>query len=122
MRDLEASLDGSRKALLALDVAGIERGTSEQVSLLREFDAIRGPTREDGAAGVAAHTPELERELRRSGMRIVEVAGLQTALLARARSKLRVLANMLAGPSVDYGQLLVRRGEEPRSWDGKHWK
>jgi hypothetical protein len=83
MRELEASLNGSRKALLSLDLAGIERGTSEQVSLIREFDAIGRPPREDGVPGLAAHGPELERQLRRSGTRIVMAARLQAALLAR---------------------------------------
>lgn len=39
---------------------------------------------------------------------------LQAALLARAQGKLRVLANMLAGTSADYGQLLARQGRGQR--------
>src|SRR5260370_4218419 len=40
MRELETSLHGSRKALLALDLPGIERGTNEQPGLIREVEAL----------------------------------------------------------------------------------
>jgi hypothetical protein len=106
MDELEASLLGSRKALLALDLAGIERGTSEQVGLVRNFGAMQRQSGKDNALGRPAGTPELVEELRRRGRRIQEAARLQAALLAREGSKLRVLANMLADPSIDYGRLL----------------
>jgi hypothetical protein len=124
MRQLEASLQRSRKALLALDLAGIERGTGEQVNLVQEFEsvlrrstappAIGRQSAEEGGLGLPVHASELARELRRSENRIREAARLQAALLARARSKLRVLANMLAGPSVTYGPLPARSGGAPR--------
>jgi hypothetical protein len=115
LRELEASLEGSRKALLALDLAGIERGTREQEGLLREFEAVLRH-RMNGAAHAPEPEgepgpepePEPEEETRRSGNRILEAARLQAALLVRAQCKLRVLANMLAGPSVTYGP--PRRG------------
>jgi len=120
MRELEASLQGSRKALLALDLAGIERGTREQVRLIRELEMVlRRPTAssaigrqpaEDAAQGLPACAPELEEELRRCESRVRDGARLQAALLARARSKLRVLANMLADPSVTYERLLAGTG------------
>jgi len=119
MRELEASLQGSRKALLALDLA-IERGTREQVRLIRELEMVlRRPTAssaigrqpaEDAAQGLPACAPELEEELRRCESRVRDGARLQAALLARARSKLRVLANMLADPSVTYERLLAGTG------------
>lgn len=111
MSELEASLDGSRKALLALDLAGIERGTSEQVGLVRKFDTIRKqhPV-QPRVPGLPPCALELEKELRSRGMRITDAVRLQAALLARMQGKLSVLANMLAGPSVDYGRLLVRKG------------
>jgi len=116
MGELEASLEGSRRALLALDLGGIEGGTREQVVLIREFEALRRrPAEEAGTLALHAHAPELEQELRRSAKRILEAARLQAALLSRARCKLRVLANMLAGPSVDYGRLLARKGAGPRA-------
>jgi hypothetical protein len=121
MRDLEASLEGSRKALLVLDLAGIEHGNSEQMRLLCEMAATlprRGAAQDDGcsrfAGGAAEHrlTQEHERERERgkelcqSRDRILTATRLQGALLSRARTKLRVLANMLASPSADYGPLL----------------
>jgi hypothetical protein len=121
MRELQASLEGSRKAILTLDLAAIERGTSEQtglIILIRELDALRRYAAEPRAPILPATSPEQKSELRRSGARILEAARLQVALLARAQGKLRVLANMLAGPSVDYGRLFgagVLRVERPGS-------
>jgi hypothetical protein len=113
MGELEASLERSRKALLAQDLAGIERGTGEQVGLLEAIDAavrrsVTPCTTWKQTRGLSASSPGLEEELRHSRDRIMEAVRLQAALLARARSKLRVLANMLADPSVDYGPLLAR--------------
>jgi hypothetical protein len=131
MRELEASLDASRKVLLALDLAGIERETREQVELTRKLEAVLQPgaarpvhgTGPAHCAGPAhgrrpaeealfwsADSPELEEEFRRCYSRILEATRLQAALLARAQSKLRVLANMLAGRSINYGPLVARNG------------
>jgi len=115
---IEASLKGSRKALLALDLAGIESGTSDQVGLLREFDALLERRRawvavgsaEPPAPGSKVRPPEPEEELQRSQNRISDALRLQAALLVRARSKLRILANMLAGPTVSYGPLMAQAG------------
>jgi hypothetical protein len=132
MRELEASLQGSRKALLALDLVGIERGTREQVGLTREIEAVlqrgiaqpakhRAPpakhrTAPEQESSPSAYTPELEDELRRCQNRVREAARLQAALLARAQRKLRILANMLAGPSLNYGALLGRDGALPTAF------
>jgi hypothetical protein len=119
MRELEESLHQSRKALLAQDLAAIERCTREQVDLIRELDAlmqrsmaspVAGRQEKDEAPGRSPGALELEEELRRSRSRILEAVRLQAALLARARAKLRILANMLAGPSVTYGPWLARSG------------
>jgi hypothetical protein len=114
--ELEASLLGSRKAVLALDLHGIEGGTTEQVGLIGELNALARRSvappatgrrsAEQEAPGLSACSPEVDEELRRSESRIREAVRLQAALLARARCKLRVLANMLAGPSVTYGPFL----------------
>jgi hypothetical protein len=115
MEELEASLLGSHSALLALDLAGIERGTTEQADLIGKFVVRRQAVREQSADGlfrVPADAPGLARELRHRAMRILYAARLQSALLARSQTKLRVLANMLAGPSVDYGPLLLSRGRQ----------
>jgi hypothetical protein len=126
MSELEASLQTSRNALVALDLAGIERGTSEQVGLIEELDALtrrsvaplesERPLAEQEAHGP---TPGLEEEVRRSAYRILEASRLHAALLARAQWKLRVLANILAGPSVTYGPLLARNGGLARALDSK---
>jgi hypothetical protein len=122
LRALEVSFERSQEALRALDLAGIERGTSEQTVLIRQLDATCGNTAErlaeDRTAAEREFDVELARELeealkqeiRRSAQRILQALRLQAALLARQQGKLRVLANMLAGPSVPYGDWLVRSG------------
>jgi len=123
MHDLEASLHTSQKALLALDLAGIERGTREQVALIRKLEAAlrrnaapsaseRRPG-EDEARSLPAGVHGLEEELRLRRNKIREACRLQLALLVRARARLRVLANMLAGPSVNYESLLTRSSAPP---------
>jgi hypothetical protein len=114
MAELEASLLCSRKALLALDLAAIERQTDEQTDLVRRFEKLLG----DGMLAPASQVkkvkqetlstanfcaPSFGEEVRHNARRIAEAARLQAALLTRAQHKLRVLANMLAGPSVTYG-------------------
>jgi len=115
MGELEASLKVSHEALLKLDLARIEYRTSEQASLMGKLDAVRKQS-EDGALGLAAHAPGPARELRACGTRILEAARLQSALLARAQGKLRVLGNMLAGPGADYGPLLARQPAGRGRW------
>jgi hypothetical protein len=132
MGKLEASLVGSHKALLALDLAGIEQRTVEQIGLLEEFATIWRPRErsrepehehkhehENDALDRAVRALELEKELRRRGKRILDAVRLQAALLARAQGKLRVLANMLAGPSADYGRLVLTNRRDQRAWDRK---
>ncbi len=118
---LEASLGASRKALLALDLAGIEQGTQEQVSLIHEFDAVLRRNRATPSTRSAERSPDFadasEQELLRSRKRLLDAIRLQAALLARARCKLRVLANMLAGPSVGYGPLLAQNADHGAPFD-----
>jgi hypothetical protein len=102
---LAASLDRSRKALLALDLGAIEAGTREQWDLVRELDLVSRRRAEDGPQGPSADSPELEHRLQQSELLVRDSARLHAALLARMRGKLRVLANMLAGPSVTYNPL-----------------
>jgi hypothetical protein len=124
--ELQASLERGRKAMLALDLEGIERETGKQAGLIREFESLQRPgagTRAsekqeeeekeaDDDEGeqeeeflFSAATPGLREKFRRHADRILEATRLQAALLARAQSKLRVLANILAGPSVIYSPL-----------------
>jgi hypothetical protein len=97
---LEASLEGSRKALLARDLAGIEAGTREQRALAGKIEAVTGK----GIVALGSGL-ELKREVRESAKRVRAAARLQAALLVRARRQLRVLANVLAGPSANYGPI-----------------
>jgi len=121
MGKVEASLHGSREALLALDLAAIEGRTREQAGLIREFEATRRGIALSDLARPPGLEPALEterkKELRRSAERILEAVRLQAALLARAQSKLGVLANMLAGPSIDYGRLLAQRNRRSPGWN-----
>jgi hypothetical protein len=123
MAKLEASLQGSRKALLALDLPQIECETGDQIGLILEFGALLRRCKACAAADRSAEprapglrTPflELEEELERSQNRILDALRLQAALLTRTQRKLRVLANMLAGPTVSYGPLLARDGGPAR--------
>jgi hypothetical protein len=116
MRELEASLHASRKALLALDLAGIENGNRQQVQLIRELGRLlrRSPATVPGQQPMRNRVPwpapstEVESELRQCCSQVLEAARLQAALLVRARAKLRVLANMLAGRSATYGPFGTR--------------
>lgn len=120
MVELETSLDCSRQALLALDLAGIERQTAEQVELIRKLEkflpkgmsapASERHSEEDARSVLSAFMPVAEEEVRRNANRIVEAARLQAALLRRAQCKLCIMANMLAGPSVIYGPFLGWNG------------
>lgn len=131
---LEASLQRSRKALLAMDLDGIERGTREQAALLQELKAAERRAmaqtagdetqsgereQEDDQAFLHQRTSKRIEELRRSENRLREASLLQAALLARARHKLRVLGNMLAGSSATYGGYRLRRGAFCRVSDGE---
>jgi hypothetical protein len=95
---LEASLHGSRQALLARDLAGIEQGTREQRVLAGEIETVL-------RKGIVPSGSELDEELRQSGSRVLAAGRLQAALLARAQRQLRVLVNMLTDPSANYGPM-----------------
>jgi len=107
MRELEASLLGSRKAVLSLDLDGIERETREQMVLVAKLAAL---------SPLEALTPAnaVYQQLRQCELRTLQAGRVQAALLARLRSKLRVLANVLAGPGVNYGLIAGTDREPPR--------
>jgi len=109
MRELEASLAGSRKALLALDLEDIERGTRDQVGLIRALETT-GTSAE--ASSLRGLPPSMAEELRRCEAGVLQEARLQAALLARAQRKLRILANMLADPSLSYEFLFSKPGAQ----------
>jgi hypothetical protein len=141
MGELHTSLLSSCEALLALDLAGITRGTREQVELSLQLAGAIGqehrcaikdkPQAESGASShVSVRASALEavrgaeiraeaqQELKQS-YRVLQALRLQSAILRRAGAKLRVLTNALAGPSVNYGPPLLQRDARHRTFDGK---
>jgi|SRR5579862_3052552 len=116
MSRLEASLKTGLRALLALDLAGIERCTREQNSLGKELAALLEDAGSgEGHPGCAGNASEIGHELGRTQNRIRDAIRLQSALLKRAEAKLRVLANMLADPSAAYTLPSASRGRTPES-------
>lgn len=117
MAALESSLEGGRKALLALDLSGLGARTQEQILLCHELAAVLEqagregdalPGRLESAKGLGTLPLQLE-EVQMMAKHIVSAVRLQCALLARSRTKLRVMANMLAGPGAAYGPRLAER-------------
>lgn len=108
LQELEASLSGSRQALLALDLAGIEQGTREQVGLVRELQSFPDMQMPQPGAETPSSPRETVEEVRRCEQSVLQAVRVQAALLARAQRKLLILANMLAGPSLDYGCLFAK--------------
>jgi hypothetical protein len=108
--ELEESLQRSIQATLSMDVTVLEAETRQQIGLTRALSVAmpRHDLSQFANAITTLAKPELAEadlpaEVRRTRSRIIEAVRLQAALLSRARSKLRVLANMLSGPSVLYG-------------------
>jgi hypothetical protein len=154
LRELEASLQRSIRAIVLMDVAVLEAETRQQLGLSRAisvatprgaYSRLLNGTTESMKWGLTemgltkirltkirltkmelAESELLESELHESELhesewraevwqsrgRIIEAVRLQAALLSRARGKLRVLANMLRGPSALYGPL----GRPSGSW------
>jgi hypothetical protein len=123
---LAISLENSRKSLLALDLAGMERETARQFELLEELNRLRFQLRSstsrpennqpetssqmNGYAVQNLASSELEEELKHAAMQVLDACRLHSALLARSQTKLRVLKNMLAGPSVNYDAITAGNG------------
>jgi len=115
LRELEASLQRSIRAILLMDAAVLEGETRQQIGLMRAI-SVATPRTDPGLLangrtesakmeldGREWADPELLDKVRQGRGRIIEAVRLQAALLSRARGKLQVLANMLSGPSVLYG-------------------
>jgi hypothetical protein len=101
---LQASLERDARALLALDLTRIRQETAEQAIMSGELKSKLAQLQPP-----QAHSRELAQKARR----VLEASRLQLALLARSQRKLRVMANMLAGPSADYGPALARSPNSP---------
>lgn len=107
---IETSLDKSRKALLALNLAELAIETREQITLSRSLAILdatsksdRGAERQPARANSDLFSDPTLAQVRASALRIHSATRLQLALLARSRQKLRVIANMLAGTGASYG-------------------
>jgi hypothetical protein len=125
MRGLQASLCAGHRALLALDLPGIERTTMEQAELGRKLAEYiprcttsagnggnkKRPPAENRAGGFPGCVPELEAELRHAEREVLQALQVQAALLARAQRKLCVIGNMLADRSLNYGPMLGKTAE-----------
>jgi hypothetical protein len=111
--ELEASLADSQKALLALDLAGIERGTREQALLGRNLEALVLRTRRIVTVELArgkerplappSPTPEELSGLRAAANGVLQSIRVQAALLTRAQRALRIRAHRVAGIGATYG-------------------
>jgi hypothetical protein len=102
MSKLEASLEASLRALLALDLSEIERRTKEQAALSTELAAVRMQSPASSEPAAAGKVSDLFQESQSMEFRILDALRLQSAVLKRSQSKLRVMANMLADPSAAY--------------------
>jgi hypothetical protein len=98
MSEMEASLEASQAALLALDVGATERCTNEQVRLRQCMEALLS------GLPLPPCAPEMAASLRAAAERIQKMARVQAALLRRARQFLCVLSNIVAGTEAVYGQ------------------
>ncbi len=133
MRCLLASLCGSHRALLTMDLLSIEQRTSEQVVLsgmLAEEVRRRSTSSSSSSSkdrtsssdcdfAVSGCPPGLKEELGQSEREVLQALRLQAALLMRARRKLRVLSNMRADPSLNYGPRMAQRQAPPGVSDFK---
>jgi hypothetical protein len=147
--ELESSLLSSQRALLARDLASLEQATREQKRLRRALEILwtSGPTvpdvtthdstthdsathdsathdwsMHDSAAALDLRSsPALAAELRAAQLRVLHLARVQAALLAREGRWLTTLANLMAGPEAGYGAARIRRSApgSPAAGDGK---
>jgi hypothetical protein len=125
LAELQVSLEASQKALLARDLDGIEQGTREQVRLQRALALLERP--HAGPAGdsvdqKSGSQPEVQLPpaLASTQTRLVHLARVQAALIARAQRSAKMMARLLAGPGVAYGpnrEMVL--GASPPSGEGE---
>jgi hypothetical protein len=120
LSELEASLQDGQSALLALDVAAIERHTADQRGLNQSLQILLlpGVTVSEGKGGNGQDllvspkcAPELDAALWAAKSRVLHLTRVQAALLGRAQRFLAVLYNLTAGPGATYGPLLSQMNE-----------
>ncbi len=117
LRQMEDSLNASREALLARDLARLEQGTQEQIRLRRALEILwAGKHNEDADVPETLRDPVLAENLRAAQLRVLQQGRVQAALLRRAQRWLRVLSNLQAGPEAGY--LDPTSSETRRPWPG----
>ena len=91
LAELEGSLQVGQKALLNGDLAGMEQSTCEQARLQH---ALADP-------GMRENLNPGAKSVRDAQARVLHLGRVQAALLLRARLRLRIIANLLAGAGGD---------------------
>jgi hypothetical protein len=120
LEKLAISLTASQKALLSLDVAAVEQGTQEQNRLARELEALclanmalsmldRPQVEfEEHRTPQSINRQKVLAELRAGQSRVLHLARVQAALLAKAQRFLTVLANLRNSDDATYAAPYTR--------------
>jgi len=115
LADLESSLRASQRALLARDLALLERLTDEQFHLQQRL-ALLPVTRSgsclDESPATAVDT-SMNSAVIAAHRRLLHLGRVHGALLDRAQQRLRTLARFLADPQAPYGPAPGGAGIEP---------
>jgi hypothetical protein len=112
LSELETSLASAQKALLSGDLDRLELHTRVQIRLLESFRTCwtRPPhTVNRPDITHAPENPAVAAELSVCASRIQHLGRVQSALLARASQRLRMIANLLAGPQAAYAETALQR-------------
>jgi hypothetical protein len=103
LRELEISLAASQRPLLSGDVTALELEIARQIRL---FHWIEGQL--DGQIDTLTGDSETIAEMRAVSARVRHLGRVQSALLARASQRLRMIANVVAGPQALYAASATR--------------
>jgi hypothetical protein len=108
LRELEASLLASIRAVLSHDASALELATRDQLRLRRALEILWVSdgtlSRTDGRTTEfkSPVTNEYDDVLRTARLRVLHLGRVQAALLGRERRWMNVLTNMVAGPEANY--------------------
>ena len=115
LEQMELSLHASQKALLARDLAQLECHTGEQRRLQQALAILWQGTRTQPPSSPLETEDDraLGAQLRRAQTRVLHLARVQAALLARAQRTLHMISNLLAGTGAGYGPAASGLGTMP---------
>ncbi|HTS36839.1 MAG TPA: hypothetical protein VMH04_14280 [Candidatus Solibacter sp.] len=107
LAELKASFGDSQRALLRLDLAGIEHGTRDQWRLQRALQILWGVTeggQDEGLRSGVDIGPDRAdaAALRAAVLEVLQLGRVQAVLLARAQRSLRMISHRVAGPHANY--------------------